>query len=136
MHVSLSDTEITHLQIVYPPPPPSPLPYSNIYTLDRGSSPLLAQTASQTHANHPSLLATSIYTCSNYSWLLFFSLLLFFQSLDENFLNANHFDVTRSKYRQTKPIVWATQLILMSRHADRQSSLLFLADLPSMQCGC
>ena len=38
----------------------------------------------------------------------------------------NHFDVTRSKCRQTKPIVWATLLILMSRHADRSSSSLYL----------
>ena len=49
----------------------------------------------------------------------------------------NHFDVTRSKCRQTKPIVWATLLILMSRHADRSSSPLYLADLRSMQYyGC
>ena len=48
----------------------------------------------------------------------------------------NHFDVTRSKCRQTKPIVWATLLILMSRHADRSSSSLYLADLRSMQYGC
>ena len=48
----------------------------------------------------------------------------------------NHFDVTRSKCRQTKPIVWATLLILMSRHADGSSSFLYLADLRSMQYGC
>ena len=48
----------------------------------------------------------------------------------------NHFDVTRSKCRQTKPIVRATLLILMSRHADRSSSSLYLADLRSMQYGC
>ena len=48
----------------------------------------------------------------------------------------NHFDVTPSKCRQTKPIVWATLLILMSRHADRSSSSLYLADLRSMQYGC
>ena len=48
----------------------------------------------------------------------------------------NHFDVTRSKCRQTKPIVWATLLILMSRHADRSSSSLYLANLRSMQYGC
>ena len=51
-------------------------------------------------------------------------------------LKQNHFDVTRSKCRQTKPIVRATLLILMSRHADRQYSPLYLADLRSMQCGC
>ena len=48
----------------------------------------------------------------------------------------NHFDATRSKCRQTKPIVWATLLILMSRHADRSSSSLYLADLRSLQYGC
>ena len=48
----------------------------------------------------------------------------------------NHFDVIRSKCRQTKPIVWATLLILMSRHADRSSSFLYLADLRSVQYGC
>ena len=41
----------------------------------------------------------------------------------------NHFDVTQSKCRQTKPIVWVTLLILMSRHADRSGSSLYLADL-------
>ena len=55
-------------------------PYNNYYTLDRGSSPLLAQITSQTHANHPSLLTTFIYTCSNSSWLFFF--FFFFQVTD------------------------------------------------------
>ena len=48
----------------------------------------------------------------------------------------NHFGVTQSKCRQTKPIVWATLLILMSRHADRSSSSLYLADLRCMRHGC
>ena len=101
---------------------------------NRGSCrrPLLAQTTSQMHANHPNMLTASIYTYYNY----FFPFFLTVESLDENFFNANHFDVTRSKCRQTKPIVWATLLILMSRHADRSSSSLYLADLRSMQYGC
>ena len=48
----------------------------------------------------------------------------------------NHFDVTRSKCRQTKPIMWATLPILMSLHANRSSSSLYLAELQSMQYGC
>ena len=87
-YISLSDTEITRLQTVFTPGNECRLnksqinccnyspahPYNNYYTLDRGSSPLLAQITSQTHANHHSLLTISIYyTCCNYSWLFFFN---------------------------------------------------------------
>ena len=87
-HISFmnSVTEITQLQVVFTPGNERRLnkskfnccnyspahPYNNYYTLARGSSPLLAQITSQKHANHPSLLTTSIYICCNYSWLFFF----------------------------------------------------------------
>ena len=62
-------------------------------------------------------------TCSLHQYIstvtIFVLFFLTVESLDESFFNANHFDVTRSKCCQTKPIVWATLLILMSRHADR-----------------
>ena len=67
--LEMSAGSINHKSIAATTAPPI---HNNYYTLDRGSSPLLAQITSQTHANHSSLLTTSIYTCCNYFWLFFF----------------------------------------------------------------
>ena len=100
--LSLSVTEITQLQIVFTPGNERRLnkskinccnyspahPYNNYYTLDRGSSPLLAQITSQTHANHLSLLTVHPYipSVTIFGFFLFFSSV---QSLDDSFFKAN-----------------------------------------------
>ena len=112
---SLSVTEITQLQIVFTPGNERRLNKSKINCCNYSPAPhiIIIIRLRISPLPHKRTLTCSLHPYINVVTIL--GVFLFkCSSLEKASLKQNHFDVTRSMSRQTKPIVRATLLILMS----------------------